>query len=147
MIDKFRLISWAVLLTIVVLIWCSLRTKRKVLFKGSELYPWRVEYVVEKHFGLGKIQYYQIFYDNKKLVIPKEFLGNEKDIDQFEMAGGFNVNKVPVESVLATLKFYNQDSNCEGSVYVTLVIHRNKQEGTFEFYDFPMGKISQDQEK
>ena len=86
MIEKWRfIVVGAIILLIGVLISCSAmwKIKRTVLFKGMDAHPWRVEYVRENKFPAISRQYYEVYYDREKVVIPKAILKSKHDVSQF----------------------------------------------------------------
>ena len=144
MIDKLRFLTvGAVLLVIGVFISCGAmrKTKRTVLFKGMDPYPWRVEYVRENKFPAISRQYYEVYYDGEKVVIPKEVLGSKRDVSQFVAAGGFDVGHTYADLVVVTIKFVPEDSTYNERVYATAFIRRNKLESRFEIASLPTVNI------
>ena len=145
MIEKWRfVIIGAVFLLIGVLISCSAfrKTKRTVLFKGMDIHPWRVEYVRENNFPSVSRQYYEVYYDGEKVVIPKAILRSKRDVSKFVAAGGFDVDQTHNDSVMVTIEFIPEDSEYNYTAYAVVFIRRDKLNHIFEIYSVPTTNIS-----
>ena len=77
----------------------SRRTVRKLLSE-NRVYHWKVYHVTENNFPAGKFQYFEVYYGNQKLVLPKEMTGGVRDVSQFHSAGGFGNHETNYDTIL-----------------------------------------------
>lgn len=119
----------------------STKVQRKTLFKGSDIHPWRIEYTNEQHFSAGKKQYYEVFYADKQIVIPKTFFKSKQDISQFVAAGGFEIQETNNDAVLLTVAFIPEDSEYNYRQYCAVFVKRGSTKRDFVVHDLHGAKI------
>ncbi len=60
---------------------------KKLLFEDP-IYGWKIYYVTENRFPVGKRNFYEVYHQDKLLVIPKNIAGT-KELSRFAAAFGY----------------------------------------------------------
>lgn len=100
-----------VLIIVVIVVFCyscSYGVTRKLLSE-NRVYHWKVYHVTERDFNTGTDHYFEVYYGEQKLVLPKEMTGGLRDVSRFHAAGGFNSGETNYDSVLIIFEAFSED--------------------------------------
>ncbi|MFS0828193.1 hypothetical protein [Pseudomonas phoenicis] len=79
------------------------QTQRTVVYENT-VHHWRIEHVVQENFPAGSHQYYQVFLNERPLILPANAFNDERDIQRFLAAGGFDIGDWRNDSVVVTFE-------------------------------------------
>nr|WP_314491052.1 hypothetical protein [uncultured Pseudomonas sp.] len=79
------------------------QTQRTVVYENT-VHHWRIEHVVEENFPAGSHQYYQVFLNERPLILPANAFNDERDIRVFLAAGGFDIGHWRNDSIVVTFE-------------------------------------------
>lgn len=85
------------------------KIERQLISKGSKTFPWKIWYVTENNFPAGKKSFYEVKYNDKDFVLPKELFGTENDIKTFVSASDFNTSDTDYGAIVVV--FYKISLN------------------------------------
>lgn len=79
------------------------QTERHVVYENT-VYHWRIEHVVQHNFPASTHQYYQVFLNDRLLVLPAKAFNDERNIEVFLAAGGFDIAHWRNKSIVVTFE-------------------------------------------
>lgn len=98
---------------------------RRLISEGSKAFPWKIWYVTEDNFPVGKRSYYEVNYKDKDFALPKELFGTENEITSFVSAAGFNTSDTDYGAVvLVFYKITKQESGHSDWNLTTALVRR-----------------------
>ncbi|MBJ9977202.1 hypothetical protein IAE35_12720 [Pseudomonas sp. S75] len=89
------------------------QTERTVVYENT-VHHWRIEHVVQHNFPAGTHQYYQVFLNDRPLVLPAKTFNDQRNIEVFLAAGGFDIGHWRNQSIIVT--FENIQTRDKGDV-------------------------------
>ncbi|SDI96370.1 hypothetical protein SAMN05216588_13117 [Pseudomonas flavescens] len=95
--------------------------ERTVVYENS-VYHWRIEHVVDHYFPAGDRQYYEVFLDDRLLIIPAKTFNDDRDIRSFIAAGGFDVGHWRNKSIIVCFENIQQRDGQEHRLIRSLMI-------------------------
>ena len=94
------------------------KESKKLLFENK---LWKVYYVVENNYPAGKDNFYVVYFQDKKLILPDNIGGAHK-IERFTAANGFKIGDENSNSVIVVFAYHFVKN--EGNLtYKTLMIY------------------------
>lgn len=90
----------------------SNKVDRRLVSEGTKTFPWKIFYVTENNFPVGKKSFYEVKYNDKDFVLPQELFGTQNDIKTFVSASDFNTSDTDYGAVV--LVFYKIAPNDTG---------------------------------
>ena len=94
------------------------KNSKKLLFENK---LWKVYYVVENNYPAGKDNFYEVYFQDKKLILPVN-IGGAKKIECFAAANGFKIGDENSNNVIVVFKYHFQ-KNDGNLTYKTLMIY------------------------
>ncbi len=83
------------------------QTERTVVYENS-VYDWRIEHVVVHNYPAGTRQFYEVFLKGRALILPANAFNDQRDIDHFLAAGGFDIGHWRNQSIVVTFENVQQ---------------------------------------
>lgn len=122
---------------------CS-RKSSSTLLTDNKVYKWKVYHVTENNYPAGIYHYFEVFYGDRKLVLPKEMTGGIRDVSRFLTAGGYDNSETHYDSVLITFQSFTKDEHgFEQRGTVNISIRPNDNDGkSFAIYNLCTGKTA-----
>lgn len=77
--------------------------ERKVVYENS-VYHWRIEHVFVRNFPAGSHQYFEVFLEDRPLILPASAFNDQRDIGQFIAAGGFDIGHWRNKSIVVAFE-------------------------------------------
>lgn len=77
--------------------------ERNVVYENS-VYHWRIDHVIVRNFPAGSHQYFEVFLEDRSLVLPASAFNDRRDIGQFIAAGGFDVGHWRNKSIVVAFE-------------------------------------------
>lgn len=96
------------LITGVISMACSAKTNRTLLTENN-VYRWKVYHVCENKYPAGKYYYFEVYYGDLKLVLPKEMTGGVREVSRFHAAGGHGPHETNYDTVLLVFEAFVKD--------------------------------------
>lgn len=122
---------------------CTAKLSRKLLIE-NQVYHWKVYHVKEYDFNVGTTHYFEVYYGEHKLILPKEMTGGHRDISRFLSAGSYNSSETNYDSVLIIFESLVKDEKRaveHGTVSITVrATGRNLEQ--LEVMNLCTGKIT-----
>ncbi len=101
---------FVLLLTVMIVgVACSQKTTRTLLSE-NKVYLWKIYHVQENRYPAGKYHYFEVYYGNQKLVLPKELTGGAREVSQFHAAGGHGPHETNYDTVLIVFEGFTKDA-------------------------------------
>lgn len=59
---------------------------RRTLLMENRVYHWKLYFVKESHFSVGTYRHFELYYKNRRLILPGAVTGAQRAIDAFQAA-------------------------------------------------------------
>jgi len=79
------------------------RIDRTVVYENT-VYHWRIEHVVDTFYPASTRQYYEVFLNDRLLILPANTFNDENDIQMFIAAGGFDIGHWRNKSIVVSFE-------------------------------------------
>ncbi|KNC06068.1 hypothetical protein AC791_19180 [Klebsiella sp. RIT-PI-d] len=79
------------------------RINRTVVYENT-VYHWRIEHVVNTIYPASTRQYYEVFLNDRLLILPANTFNDENDIQMFIAAGGFDIGHWRNKSIVVSFE-------------------------------------------
>lgn len=89
---------------------CSKKIKRTLL-TDNKVYHWKIYHTSENNYPAGKFQYFEVYLEGQKLVLPKEITGGVHEVSQFYAAGSFGNHETDYNAVLIVFEAISKNEN------------------------------------
>lgn len=136
---KVSIILLSIALVILLFNSCSNRLPKnsKTLLFESRIRPWKIYYVKKYQTLVGHAQpYFEVYFNNIKLILPKELTGGIRDIDQFVSASGFESSATQNDTVLIVFEgFAKKENGSEERAFVTVLARAPTNKGELTIYN------------
>ncbi len=79
------------------------RVERTVVYENT-VYHWRIDHVVDIFLPDNKRQYYEVFLNDRLLILPGYTFNDKNDIREFIAAGGFDIGHWRNKSIVVSFE-------------------------------------------